>query len=139
MLDRRGHSSHYLEQQVLTAGREHLLLLTYDGVLRFVARARRGLKEKDFHEKHIGVSKAQALLIELRRTLDFSASPALANNLARVYTFLIEQLARADAEDDDKTLEQVANLVGELRTAWGEAARQCQQQEQHTKEEEPQP
>ncbi len=127
MRERGGHATHYLEQQVLTAGREQLLLLTYDGVLRFVARARRGLAQGDFHEKHLGISKAQALLIELRRTLDFKAAPALANNLARIYTFLIEQLARADAEDDDRALEQAVNLVGELRAAWAEAVRRNQQ------------
>ena len=120
----RGHSFQYLEQQVLTAGREQLLLLTYDGVLRFLARARRGLRDEDYHEKHLGITRAQALLIELRRSLDFTSAPALAHNLARIYTYLVEELARADAEDDAGRLEQAAALVAELRSAWDDAIRQ---------------
>jgi len=117
-------SSRYQQSQVLTASREQLLLLAYDGVLRFLARARRGLQDGDYHEKHTGISRAQGLIIELRRTLDFSAAPELAHNLARIYTYLIEELARADADDDDSRLAQVLRLVTEMREAWLDAARQ---------------
>jgi len=122
----RRHSSQYLERQILTASREQLLVLTYDGVLRFLARARRGLQQGDLHEKHTGITRAQALLIELRRTLDFSAAPTLAHSLARIYTYLIEELARADVEDNDQRLEQAAALVMELRAAWEEASHRPQ-------------
>ena len=118
------YSTHYQENQVLTAGREQLLLLTYDGVLRFLARARKGIHEGDLHEKHIGITKAQGLIIELRRTLNFSQAPALAHNLARVYTYLLEQLSRADMEDDVDQIGHVIELVSELREAWVDLGRQ---------------
>ena len=116
-------SFRYQESQVLTAGREQLLLLTYDGVLRFLARACRGVERGDYTEKHVGISRAEALIIELRRTLDFSAAPELAHNLARIYAYLIEELTHADAEDDDARIRNVMTLVGELRAAWLDAAR----------------
>jgi flagellar protein FliS len=116
--------SRYHQSQVLTAGREQLLLLTYDGVLRFLARARRGIQQSDYEEKHLGISRAQTLLLELRRTLDYSAAPELAHNLARIYAYLVEELAHADAEDDDARIERVMKLVTELREAWVAAARQ---------------
>ncbi len=111
----------YQESQVLTASREQLLLLTYDGVLRFLARARRGLERSDYHEKHVGLSRAQALIIELGRTLDFTAAPELAESLARIYGFLVEELARADANDDGEQIGRVMELVAELRATWAEA------------------
>jgi flagellar protein FliS len=114
----RDHSKRYQESQILTASREQLLLLTYDGVLRFLARARRGIQARDYYEKHLGISRAQALIIELRRTLDFSAAPELAHNLARIYTYLIEQLTFADTEDDESRLTHAMGLVTELRAAW---------------------
>jgi len=110
--------SRYQESQVLTASREQLLLLTYDGVLRFLALARRGLQAGNYEEKHVGITRAEALILELRRTLDFSAAPELAHNLARIYAYLLEQLASADAEDDEERLRHVADLVTELRAAW---------------------
>jgi flagellar protein FliS len=111
----------YQESQILTASREQLLLLTHDGVLRFLARARRGLERSDYHEKHVGLSRAQALIVELRRTLDFDAAPELAENLARIYGFLLEELARADASDDGARIARVMELVAELRATWAEA------------------
>jgi len=117
-------SSRYQQSQVLTAGREQLLLLTYDGILRFLSRARRGLEQRDYHEKHIGITRAQTLIIELRRTLDFAAAPQLAHNLARIYGYLVEELSRADAEDDDSRLQHIIHLVTELREAWHDAAEQ---------------
>ena len=117
------YSTYYQENQVLTAGREQLLVLTYDGVLRFLSRARKGIQEGDLHEKHLGITKAQGLIIELRRTLNFSEAPALAHNLARVYTDLLEQLSRADVEDDVDRIGHAIELVSELREAWMELSR----------------
>jgi flagellar secretion chaperone FliS len=119
-----GYTSRYQESQVLTVSREQLLLLTYDGILRFLGRALRGLEQQDLHEKHVGLTKAEALIIELRRTLDFSASPELAHNLSGIYTYLVQQLAAADLEDDATRVQHAIDLVTELRSAWVEAARQ---------------
>jgi flagellar protein FliS len=118
-------SSRYQQSQVLTAGREQLLLLVYDGILRFLSRAHRGLEQHDYHEKHLGISRAQTLIIELRRTLDFAAAPELAHNLTRIYTYLIEELAQIDAHDDDSRLQHVIRLVTEMREAWRDAAKQA--------------
>jgi flagellar protein FliS len=117
-------SSRYQQSQVLTAGREQLLLLAYDGILRFLSRARRALDERDYHQKHLGISRAQTLIIELRRTLDFAAAPELAHNLTRIYTYLIEELAQADASDDTSRLDHIIRLITELREAWRDAAAQ---------------
>jgi len=120
-----GVASRYQEHQVLTASREQLLLLAYDGILRHLARACRGLENRDYAEKHVGLSRAQHLLFELGRTLDASVAPELAANLARVYAWLIEELARADVEDDLSCIKRVSAHIAELREAWAEAARQA--------------
>lgn len=115
-------SARYQESQILTASREQLLLLTYDGVLRFLGRARRGLEQGNHHEKHVGLTRAETLIIELRRTLDFSASPEVATSLTHIYTYLLEELTRADVEDDASRIQHVIDLVGHLREAWVELA-----------------
>jgi flagellar protein FliS len=114
--------SRYQQSQILNASREQLLLLTYDGLLRFLGRAERGIASRDFEEKHLGFARAQAILLELSRTLDFSVSPELAGNLARTYGWLLEELAQADAADDLVRLQRAKALVGELREAWAAAA-----------------
>ena len=115
-------SSRYEESRILNAGREQLLLLTYDGLLRFLARARRGIEGCDYEEKHVGFSRAQTIILELHRTLDFRAAPELAENLARIYSYLLEELAQADAGDDGARVAGAIEIVMELRAAWAEAA-----------------
>ncbi len=117
-------SSRYQQSQVLSAGREQLLLLAYEGILRFLGRAHRGIQQGDYREKHIGISRAQTLILELRRTLDFSASPELAHNLSRIYTYLLEELTHADGEDDDSRIQHIIHLVSELREAWLDVSQQ---------------
>jgi len=126
-------SSRYQQSQVLTAGREQLLLLAYDGILRFLSRAHRGLEQRDYHEKHLGITRAQTLIIELRRTLDFAASPELAHNLSRVYTYLIEELAQVNTHDDDSRLQHIIRLVTEMREAWRDAAKQASTQQEQSR------
>ncbi len=115
-------SSRYEESRILNAGREQLLLLTYDGLLRFLSRARRGIEGSDYDEKHLGFSRAQTIILELHRTLDFEAAPELAGNLARIYLYLLEELSRADSHDDGMRVGKAIEMVMELREAWAEAA-----------------
>ncbi|HUU55669.1 MAG TPA: flagellar export chaperone FliS [Armatimonadota bacterium] len=114
--------SRYQESRILNASREQLLLLTYDGLLRFLGRARRGIEAHDYEEKHVGFSRAEAIILELHRTLDFSAASELAGNLARIYSYLLEELAHADSGDDEARVQGVIEAVTELRNAWAEAA-----------------
>ena len=113
----------YQQNQVLTASREQLVVLTYDGIVRFLGRACRGLESGDYHEKHLGMARAEALIIELARALDHSAAPELAASLARIYGYWLDELMTADAADDSARLRAVVKLVGELREAWADAAR----------------
>jgi len=98
-------------------------VVSYDWILRLLGRACRGLEQGDRAEKHAGLAKAEGLLIELRRSLDFGPAPELAGNLARIYSFVIDELARADAEDNAGRIRAVMGLVGELRETWAEAAK----------------
>jgi len=116
----------YQESQILNASPEQLLLLTYDGLLRFLGRAKRGMESRDFDEKHVGVSRSQTIVLELYRTLNHDAAPELAANLARVYVYLLEEVARADLEDDAERLGRVIGIVSGLRETWLEAARSAQ-------------
>lgn len=118
-----GRAEQYLESEVLTAGPGRLLLITYAGLLRSLTQAKEALGAGDYHAKHTAVARAQALLLELRRTLHPEACPEVAAGLAAIYTYLLEQLARADAEDDEARLAHVAAIISDLRDTWAQAER----------------
>lgn len=110
---------------MLTASREQLVVLTYDGILRFLGRACRGLESGDYHEKHLGLARAQALIVDLARSLDRSASPELAGGLASIYAYWLDELATADAGDDQPRIRAIMALVADLREAWAKVARRA--------------
>lgn len=115
-------NAHYQENQVLTAAREHVLLLAYDGAIRFCRTAREYMKAGRLYEQHTQIVKAQAILGELISSLDHAVAPELGRRLDTVYRYLYTQLVHANVHDDVDALNQVIGSLSDLREAWAEAA-----------------
>lgn len=115
--------AYYREQQVSTASRGQLLLMAYDGMLRFLADGRRAMAERRFEAQSTCLTKTQALLLELTAALDHSVNPQLAGNLDNLYRYMYERLVQANVRDDVAALDEVARMLADLREAWAEADR----------------
>jgi flagellar protein FliS len=115
-------STHYQENQVLTAAREHVLLLAYDGAIRFCRTAREYMKAGRLYEQHTQIVKAQAILSELIGSIDHSVAPELGRRLESIYHYLYGQLVQANVQDDVQALTRVIDSLSDLREAWAEAA-----------------
>ena len=119
---------HYRENQITTASRGQLLLMTYDGMLRFLEEGRRAMAESRYDVQSSNITKTQSLLLDLLSSLDHKAAPELANNLDRLYRYLYDRLTTANVKDDEKALTEVAGILADLREAWVEAERQIRSQ-----------
>jgi len=109
---------YYRESQVTTSGPGQLLLLVYDGMLRFLAEGRRAMLQKNYEAQNNSIKRVQSLLIELLNTLDHSVHPELATNLDRIYRYLYDRLTHANVQDDEEALLEVARHLSQLREAW---------------------
>ena len=114
-------NAYYLEQQVTTASRGHLLIMVYEGMLRFLTEAKRAMENKQYELKNNRFQKTQGLLMELIHTLDHAAMPELAANLDRIYRLLYDQLTYANIHDDPQVLASVITSLKGLHEAWVEA------------------
>ncbi len=112
----------YLETQVMTASRERLLLILYDGALRFCEQARLALEAKDIEKSHQSLIQAQRIVIELWGSVSPQADPELARNLGGLYGFLYLRLVHANVQKDPVALEEAVRILTILRQAWAEAA-----------------
>jgi flagellar protein FliS len=108
----------YQKTQVTTASREKILLMLYEGAIRFTKLAQQHMKEKNIAEKGKYISKATAILSELMSTLDFKAGGKLAADLENLYVFMIDKLIEANITNDLENLKVVENLLMTLYTAW---------------------
>lgn len=120
--------AYYRENQVQTASRGQLLLMAYDGMLRFLADGRRAMQDGRYEAQGTCLNKAQALMQELQLALDHSINPQLASNLDRLYRYMSDRLMHANINDDLAAVDEVARMLAELREAWAEADRQSRSQ-----------
>lgn len=116
-------NNYYQQSQVTTASRGQLLLLAYDGALRFISEAKRAMQSNEYERQNTTLQKAQALLMELRYSLDHKAAPELCASLDYLYRHLHGQLMYANVYDDQAALDEVAGMLTELRETWAEAER----------------
>ena len=110
--------SQYQKTQVTTASREKILLMLYEGAIRFTKQARAAMEKENVAEKGKYISKATAILSELMATLDFKAGGELAVDLENLYVFMIDKLIEANINNDIKALDNVEELLKTLYEAW---------------------
>ena len=110
--------SQYQKTQVTTASREKVLLMLYEGAIRFTKHAIAALKQKKIAEKGKYISKATAILSELMATLDFKAGGQLAVDLENLYVFMIDKLIEGNIKNDEECLTTVEGLLMTLYAGW---------------------
>jgi flagellar protein FliS len=95
-----------------------LILMLMDGALERLAMARGCLQRNDIGQKATLVLKVLSIVQELRASLDLERGGPLAGNLRDLYDYMERQLVKANVENRLSLLEEVAALLGEIRSAW---------------------
>jgi flagellar protein FliS len=108
----------YQKTAVTTASREKVLLMLYEGCIRFIKQAKLAMQENKTAEKGKFISKATAILSELMATLDFKLGGDLAHDLENLYVFMIDKLIEGNIQNDISCLENVESLMNTLYVAW---------------------
>ena len=107
----------YRDSAILTAPPERLVVMLYDGAHRFLFQAAAALRSGDLVTTNAKLQRAEAIIKELRSTLNFDAGE-LATRLEAIYAFCQRYLLEARLERDPERIEHVMGLLAELREAW---------------------
>jgi flagellar protein FliS len=114
----------YKETQIKTATPGKLILMLYDGAIRHLNQALQDMNEE--HRRYESISncliKAQDIIAELMISLDFERGGEIAKSLFGLYVFMNRRLLDANIKKDRTSVEEVKNLLSELRSAWAEVA-----------------
>jgi flagellar secretion chaperone FliS len=95
-----------------------LVLMLMDGALERIAMARGCLQRKDFGQKAALLQRILSILSELRSSLDMQRGGTLARNLDDLYGYMERQLIRCNCDNNVGTIDEVASLLVEIRSAW---------------------
>lgn len=106
----------YQQNSVMTASPQELTLMLYNGCLKFMKLSKRAMEDKKYEDKNTNMIKAQAIIQELRYTLDPAIE--LSAGLSQLYDYIYGRLVEANMKNDLMILEEVENLVKELRDTW---------------------
>ena len=120
----------YRANQIQTASREQLLLLTYDIGIRSCAMALDALENKDTEGTNQHLQKAQAVIRELMITLNVEQGGEVAQSLMSLYDYLYYQLVEANVHKNPEPVIQVKQMLEELRQTWVEAIDKLRQEAQ---------
>jgi flagellar protein FliS len=111
----------YQDMKVHTASPAQIMIMLYDGAIRFSLQAKKKIEEKDYESKGIFISKTQAIIDELMNSLDFNVLPELCGRLQQLYIYMNEKLTDANIKLNAESIDEVVNLLTTLRDAWKEA------------------
>jgi flagellar protein FliS len=101
-----------------------LVVMLYDGALRFVAEAIEADAGRQLARRGVAISKTLAIVGELQSTLSMSSGGAVAEELDRLYSYLQGRLLEVSTKKDPTALPEVLKLLTTLRDAWAEVASQ---------------
>ena len=115
----------YRVNAVSTASAENLVVMLYDGAIRFMGMAIRAFEKDDPLDfnltVHTNISKTQAIIRELSRSLDAEKAGELGHSLISLYDYFDTRLQEANIHKDKAILEEIIERISELRDAWSES------------------
>ena len=117
----------YTSDSISTASPARLLVLLYDRLVRDLVTAERATRAREFGTSSSELVHAQAIVLELRTSLDLDVWDGAAG-LSALYTYLYSELIAANVGRDADRIAACRSLVEPLRDAWRTAALQAGRQ-----------
>jgi flagellar protein FliS len=121
----------YKENAILTASPEELVLMLYNGIIRFIDEAKTALQKKDYVETNAEIQRAQDIITELMLTLDMNYD--ISKNLYNLYDYMLRRLIDANVKKDIEILDEVRGFAVELRDTWSLALQKVREKVYATK------
>ena len=116
----------YKQQSVMTMTQGEMLNTLYDGLLKALYAARGGLETRDYTVANRELIRAQKILNYLKTTLNHQYE--IANNLEMLYNFFLQQIVQANVRKSSEHMDDVIEMVTQLRDAFVQADKNVRSQ-----------
>lgn len=116
-----------LKQNLSMADPHRITQMLMEGALEKMALAKGAMERKEYEAKAEHFSKATAIILNLRDTLDLDVGGELGQNLFALYDYIVRRLNDANIQNSVKIMEEVIELMLPIKNAWAqipEAAKQ---------------
>jgi len=114
-----------VESGVLSASPHQLIVMLFDAAQTSIRAARLHMQAGNVTEKGKAISRAIDIVNRgLLAALDHERGGELAGRLEQIYDYVTRLLLQANLRNDQQSLDQAANLLEEIGSAWREIAAQ---------------
>ena len=113
-------AARYREEQVNNLGQQELLLMLYDGAIRFCGEARAAIDAGDTDTSYHRLLRARDIVTELLAILHPDVQFEAITNLRRLYDFCIYGITEVNFTKDLCLLDGVVRVLENLRATWAE-------------------
>lgn len=97
-----------------------LVVMLYDGALRFMEAGKHAMIQGDRERQNEQLQKAQKIVMELMSCLDMEKGAEIAKNLLALYTYALNELVQANCKDQPDGVDRAMRVFSELRESWVE-------------------
>ena len=111
----------YGARKVETASPAELVLMLYEGAIKFCNIAIGAIEKKDYEKANTNIQKARRIIVELQTTLDHKYK--VAEDFDVIYDYIFTTLVQANIQKDPEILEEALKQLRDLRDAWKEIMR----------------
>lgn len=129
MVPNNGYAA-YANNKIMTASPGELILMLYEGAIKFTNIAIAALEEdkeagkkKDIMKAHDNIMRTERIIEELQASLD--RKYPVAQDFDNVYVYLLRRLREANADKDTEILEEVLTHLRKMRDTWKEVMKRA--------------
>lgn len=115
----------YRQTQVQSRTPLELVVMLYDGALRFLSAARDAIDRRDVRARRDALDRTLAILSELQSTLNIQEGGQIAAELDRLYAYANLRLLEAAMHNDGNAVDEVRRILEILRDGWNTIATQA--------------
>jgi len=110
--------SQYKKAAIQTASQGKLILMMYDGAIKFINIALENIPLKKYDIVNKNIIKAQDIITELMLALNIEVGGEIARNLYSLYDYMNRRLVEANIKKNSEIAQEVLRLLSELKEAW---------------------
>jgi len=112
----------YRHQEVSDASPVRAVAILYDRAIESLHRAVRAIEDNDVEGRRVSNEKASKIIGAMGGCLDFENGGEIADNLGRLYRFMLLRLMQVDLRNDPQPAREVIGLLEPLRQSWAALA-----------------
>lgn len=106
----------YLENRIISARPEELTLMLYEGLVKFIKKSQISLETKNYQQVNYNVQRAQAIVDELRNTLNMEIP--ISESMDSMYEYLSYKLVMANVDKNPLTFDEALIVAEDFRETW---------------------